>query len=198
MQDFEKRGGIIALVGLALVLLGEFLQFTRLGLLGLAILGVGVIFWGVSGVIEGRMIFFHPGVRYSESYYGFAARVWGVLICMAGAALVGFSFLLFFKPDLSFEQAFTSPLGMSIGMLLFGVIGMLYATTLILGRAEDSSSRLRKVISLPGRILGLFVLLVSMGLTVASVARMVAPQIYERVVQSISDHLPRAPQLDND
>jgi hypothetical protein len=197
MPDLEKTGGVIAIVGLAIAVLGGSLQLTRLGLVGLGVLGVGVTCWGASGVIEGRMIFFHPGVRYSESYYGLAARAWGILISMVGLALVGFSLLLFLNPDMSFKQFAYSSSGTSIALLLGGLIGILYGTTLVLGRAEDSSSWVRKAMSLPGRLLGLFVLLVSVGLTVAGLTRLVAPQIYERVAQSISDHLPGARQPDD-
>ena len=166
MQDLEKRGGIIAVVGVALAALGGALRLSRLGLAGLGVLGVGVICWGLSGMLQGRMSFFHPGVRYSENYYGLAARAWGILICLVGMALVGFSLLLFIKPDMSFAEAATSPLGTSVGMFVGGIIGMLYAVTLILGRAEDSGSWLRRAISLPGRLIGVFVLLISMGLSV--------------------------------
>lgn len=197
MKDFEKTGGIIALIGVVLAAIGGSLQFNLLGLLGLGVLGVGVVCWGVSGVIEGRMIFSRPGVRYRQSYYGLAARLWGVLLCMAGVALVGFSFLLFFNPDMAIEQALTSSLGKSIGMLLGGLTGMLYAMTLILGRAEDSGSWLRQALSLPGRILGVLVLMVSMGLAAAGVVRLVSPLAYDDLMQAISDQLPRAPQLDN-
>lgn len=195
-MDLEKKGGIIAIVGLALAGLGGALQLTRLGLAGLLVLGAGVICWGLSGVFEGRMSFFHPGVRYSESYYGLAARAWGVLICLAGIALVGFNFLLFLNPDMSFAEAASSRLGTSIGMVLGGLVGMLYAVTRILGRAEDNGSWLQRAITLPGRLLGVLLLLISTGLAAAGVVRLVAPQIYEEVVQSISDRLPRAPQLD--
>ncbi len=193
MLDLEKKGGVIAVVGVALAALGGALQLTRLGLTGLGILGIGVICWGMSGLLEGRMVFFHSGVRYRESYYGLAARVWGILIILAGLALVGFSFLLFLNPDMSFRETATSSLVTSIGMFLGGLIGMLYAVTLILGRAEDSGSWLRKAMSLPGRILGVFVLLVSGGLALAGLLRFVAPQMYDDIVQSIIDQLPRAP-----
>jgi hypothetical protein len=196
MRDLEKRGGIIAVVGVALSALGGAMNLTHIGLAGLGILGVGIICWGLSGMLEGRMSFFHPGVRYRESYYGLAARAWGILICLAGMTLVGFSLLLFVRPDMSFAETTTSPLGTSVGMFVGGLIGMLYAITLILGRAEDSGSWLRRAISLPSRLIGVFVLLISMGLTVAGVLRIVAPQIYEGVVRSISDRLPLAPQLD--
>ncbi|MDQ3685523.1 MAG: hypothetical protein M3430_07955 [Acidobacteriota bacterium] len=163
---------------------------------GLVILGVGVICWGVSGVIEGRMIFTAPGVRHRESYYGLAARLWGVLISMAGVALVGFGSLLIYRPGSSFEQVIGSPIGVSVGMLLGGVAGIIYAGTLILGRGEAGGSWLRVAASLPGRLIGLLVMLISMGLAAAGAASIVAPQTYERVVQSISDRLPRAPQPD--
>lgn len=196
MRDLEKKGGIIAVVGMALAALGGALRLSRLGLAGLGVLGVGVICWGLSGKIEGRMSFFHPGVRYSENYYGLAARAWGLLICLTGIALLGFSLLLFVKPDISFAEIAASPLCASVGMFCGGLIGMLYAVTLILGRAEDSDTWLRRAISLPGRLIGVFVLLISMGLSVTGVVRIVAPQIYEGVVRSISDRLPLAPQLD--
>ena len=197
MQNLERRGGIIAIAGVALAALGGALNFTLLGLAGLGILGVGVICWGLSGMIGGQMSFFHPGVRYRESYYGLAARAWGILICLAGIALVGFSLLLFVQPDMSFAETAKSPLGTSVGMLMGGLIGMLYAVTLILGRAEDSGSWLRRAMSLPGRLIGVFVLLISTGLAITGVVRIAAPQIYEGVVRSISDRLPLTPQLDN-
>lgn len=194
MQNLENRGGIIAIVGVALGALGGALNSTGIGLAGLGILGVGVICWGLSGMIEGQMSFFRPGVRHRRSYYGLAARVWGILISLAGFALVGFSLLLFAQPDMSFAETAGSPLGISVGMFMSGLVGMLYAVTLILGRAEDGGSWLRRAMSVPGRLIGVLILLISMGLTVTGVVRMAAPQIYEGVVQSIRDRLALTPQ----
>lgn len=191
MRDLEKTGGVIAIIGIATGALGGALRLTRFGLVGLGILGVGMICWGLSGTIEGRMSFFHPGVRYSENYYGLAARAWGILICLAGMAVVVFSILLFIKPDMSFGETAASPIGTSVGMFFGGLIGMLYAITLIIGRAENNSSWLRRALSVPGRLFGVLVLLVSAGLCVAGALRIVAPQIYEQTVQSISESLPR-------
>jgi hypothetical protein len=95
---------------------------------------------------------------------------------------------------MSFAETAGSPLGISVGMFMGGFVGMLYAVILILGRAEDDGSWLRRAMSVPGRLIGVLILLISMGLTVTGVVRMAAPQIYEGVVQSISDHLPLTPQ----
>ncbi|MBA2732104.1 MAG: hypothetical protein H0U54_04340 [Acidobacteria bacterium] len=183
----EKKGGIIAIAGIALAALGGALRLTSLGLVGLGVVGVGIICWGMSGMLEGRMSFFHPGVRYSETYYGLAGRAWGILILLSGVGLVGFSILLLFQPDLSFEEAATHPLAKSGAMFFGGIIGVLYAITLILGRAEDDDeSRLRRIVRLPIRLFGVLLLLVSAGLAVTGVVRIAAPHIYEDALRSIS------------
>lgn len=195
VTDFEKRGGIIAIAGVVVAAFGNVLGGTRPGLVGLAILGVGVLCWGLSGLIEKRILFFHPGVRYNESYYGVAARAWGALLSLAGLAVAGFSALLFFYPDITFERITGSPLSRGIGLFLGGLAGMLYSVTLITGRAETGGTWLRRLITLPRTILGLVLLMISIALTGAGVTRMLFPQFYERMVQTVSDSLPRAPQL---
>jgi len=188
IQDLEKKGGIIAIAGIALAALGGVLRLTPLGLVGLGVVGVGIICWGMSGMLEGRMSFFHPGVRYSETYYGLAGRAWGALILLSGVGLVGFSILHLFQPNMSFEAAAAHPLAKSGAMFLGGIIGVLYAITLILGRAEedDDESRLRRIVRLPIRVFGILLLLVSAGLAITGVARIAVPHIYEDALRSMS------------
>lgn len=104
MRDWEKRGGVIAIAGVAAAALGGVLRVKALGPAGLALLGAGVFCWGLSGIVEGRMSFSRPGSRYSARYYGLAARAWGVLLCLAGATMAGFGLLLLINPDASLTE----------------------------------------------------------------------------------------------
>ena len=197
MIDFEKKGGIIAIIGVAVAAVGGLLRVTRLGLFGMAILGLGVICWGLSGLIEKRIVFSRPGTRYSSSYYGLAARAWGAMLCIAGAGVAGFSVLLLFYPDVTFEQITASAVGLGLGWFLGGLIGMLYSLTLIAGRAEDSGTWFRRIITLPGRMLGLVILMISIVLAAAGLTRALFPQVYEGAVQAISDKLSPPPPLES-
>lgn len=195
MPDFEKSGGIIVIVGVAVAALGGASGVNRLSLLGMIILGVGIISWGLSGLFEKRILFFHPGMRRSESYYGVAARAWGALLCLGGLGVVGFSVILFFTPDIAFEQVLVRLLGGGKGMVLGGLVAMLYSVTLIIGRAETRAGL--GILSLPRKILGIIVLMTAIILVAAGMTSIISPQFYERVIQSISDMLPRPPQLNS-
>ncbi len=82
-----------------------------------------------------------------------------------------------------------------VAMIVFGLVGGVYATTMILGREEDRSTRLRLLMSLPWRLLGVFVLLAALALATAGVLRLAAPQFYEGLIQSLTRLLPRAQNL---
>ena len=105
--------------------------------------------------------------------------------------MVSAGFLTLVKPDVSFAEVAASPLAAGIGMLSGGLAGMLYAATLILGRAEGSSWT-RRALSLPRRLLGIFVLLACAALAVAGAVRVAAPHAYDAAVRSISGRLPSA------
>ena len=192
MRDWEKRAGLISLTGVGLAALGGALRITQLGLAGLAVLGAGVICWGLSGVIEGRVSFSRPGTRYSESHYGLAARAWGVLLCLAGAAMTGCGLLLLVIPDAPLAELAASPLGVSVGMVSGGLAGMLYGLTLILGGAGVGGSWLRRAASVPRRLLGVFVLLTSAALAAAGAARIATPRAWDAAVGSVSERFSHA------
>jgi hypothetical protein len=194
VPDFEKSGGLIAVGGVVVAALGSALGVNRLGLLGMVILGVGIICWGLSGLIEKRILFFRPGVKYSQSYYGVAARAWGALLCLAGIAVAGFSALYFFAPDAEFAQVAGRLLGGRLGLVLAGLAGILYSLTLITSRTESHSTRMSVIMSLPRRVLGVIVLMVSITLTAAGMTSLLFPQVYEGVMQGISEMLPSAPR----
>lgn len=192
LPDFEKIGGALTISGVAIAALGRAAGVNRFGLVGLGILGAGIICWGLSGLIEKRILFFHPGVRRSESYYGVAARAWGALLCLAGLGVAGFSIALFFEPDLSFERVTGGRLGAGIAMVLGGLAGLLYSVVLITGRAERRGSPfLRIMAGLPRRVLGIVLLILSLMLAATGLTNILFPQLYERVTQAIAEMLPR-------
>lgn len=193
MLDWEKRAGVISIAGVAAATLGGVLRLESLSLAGLATIGAGVFCWGLGGVLGRRVVFSRPGSRHSASYYGLAARAWGALLCLAGAAVAGLGFTPLLKPGASVAGLAASPLAAGSGMLLGGLAGMLYAVTLILGRAEGGDSWARRVLSLPGRLLGLLMLLASAAVAATGAVRIAAPQVYEDAVRAINERLPRAP-----
>jgi hypothetical protein len=191
--DFETVGGLIAAGGVGLAAMGGVLQWPSAGLVGLVILGLGVCCWGVSGLAEGRILFFKPGVRHTQSHYGWAARAWGVLLCLAGLAISGAGMLLLLKPGVSLEQAFYSSPGKGAGMFFCGMIGMLYSVTLMAGRAVDEGIW-RKIMALFRRVFGTLVLILSALIATAGLTRVLAPEIYVGVVRAISESLSPEPK----
>lgn len=189
--DFETAGGLIAAAGVGVAALGGILRVTSLGLVGLVIVGVGVGCWGISGLAEGRILFFRPGVRHTERYYGWAARAWGALLCMAGMALAGFGLLSLLWPDVSLEKAMDGSVGKGAGMFLGGLVGVCYSVTLILGRAEDGGAWWRRMMKLPLRFFGVLLLLASILIAASGAMRALAPKAYEGIVRAIGDNLPR-------
>jgi hypothetical protein len=191
--DFETAGGLIAAGGVGLAAMGSALRLPSAGLVGLVVLGLGVCCWGISGLAEGRILFFSPGVRHRQSHYGWAARAWGVLLCLAGLAISGAGILLLLKPDVSLEQALYSSLGKGAGMFFCGMIGLLYSVTLIAGRAEDEGG-CRKIMTLLRRAFGTLVLILSALVATAGLARVLAPETYVGVVRAISESLRPEPK----
>lgn len=194
MPDFEKSGGMVAIIGVAVAALGGALGVNRWGLLGMVILGMGIIFWGLSGLIEKRILFFRPGISSSQSYYGLAARAWGALLCLAGLGVTGFSALLFFKPDMEFGPLADRWLDGGTGLALAGLAGILYSLVLIAGRSEAQGTGTSLIMSLPRMVLGIIVLIISLTLAATGVTKILFPQIYEGVMQNISGMLSGAPR----
>ena len=193
MGDWEQRAGVISVAGVAAAALGLALRLEPLSLAGLTALGAGVVCWGLGGVIDGRISFSRPRSPYGETYHGLAARARGALLCLAGTAVAGLGLTQLLLPDVSFTGLAAGPLAAGLGMLLAGLAGALYAVTLILGRAGDGGSWARRALSLPGRLLGVLVLLASAAMAAAGAVRIVAPQAYEGAVRFIGERLHRAP-----
>ncbi len=190
LKSLDAIGGALALAGVLTFALSTYVRLTLLGSLGIALLGAGVIFWGMDAVMEGRIRFTrHRHIRFAETYSGLAARAWGLVFAVAGFLLLGFGLLSLTNPRTPVSNSllsfFKTAVGTSVLLIFGGLLGGIYALTLIFGSVEQRGSIARDLLSLPSRLWGLIVLLLCLGLIIVGMLRFVAPEVLDNLINAL-------------
>lgn len=149
--------------------LGSILHTDRLIWLGIAFFGAAVVAWGVNAIQTRELRIFQHGIRVAEQVQEILARAWGVVFIGGGVILMGYSILAVINPrapvPARVQQFFGTTPGSGVVMLVGSAIGMLYALTMLFAsQARGSNGFVRFVMSLPGRLFGLALVLVFIAL----------------------------------
>ncbi len=162
--------------------IGNLLELERLENLGLAAVGAAVVAWGANAIHTRELRIFQRGIRVTERLEEVFARVWGILFALGGLLLLGYGMLAALNPrapiPASAQQFFATPLGTSVLMFVGSAMGTLFALTMIfVSDAQAENAFIRFLLSLPGRLFGVVLLLFCGALATIALLQIFAPNV---------------------
>ena len=189
-KSLDDLATAFVLLAFALFGLGSYLALATLANAGLGAFGAAIITWGASALQNRELRIFQRGIRISSRLDELFARVWGVLFILGGMALLGYGVLSALNPHTSqfarIQQFFNTPQGTGVILFVVGCVGILYALSLIfVSRVQDPHAFIRFLKSLPGRMIGLFLLLLFGALVAGGLALVFAPNLLPALARII-------------
>ncbi len=184
--------------GLGLLVLGVIVAAEALPLplprplpLGTILMGAGLALGFVDSLTSGRLSFHTEGFA-PERYQGLAARLWGLLMLLAGSALATGGLAEWVSPGF-LERMFRSPLGLGGSLVLGGILVALYGLTQVLGPSGTGEGWLRRLSALPARLVFGLVVLLGLSIVLAGGLYIIAPNTVSGWVSAARNTLPAPP-----
>ncbi len=189
IKNLDDLGTGFALVGFALMGVGNFLKVALLLNLGLAALGAGIVAWGANAIQSRELTIFQNNLRLSQRVEELLARAWGLVFAGGGLVLFGYGILSALTPRspilLRVQQFFATPQGLSILLLGGSLVGILFSLTMIfVSDVRAHHSVVRFLLSLPRRFGGFLLFLFCSALAVISVLQIFAPSVWDNLVHT--------------
>lgn len=186
----EEFGTWMLFGGIVIIGVGNYLGIDQLFAPGVALLGAGVVFSTLNAVMS-------PDDALASGLRGVllngARRAWNLLFAAVGFIVMGIAILYVLRPRDFLVERLTAllslPWGQGMAMMVVGAMGILYSITAILDTSDSTSSLWTRLAHLPTRLVGLVVLVLSVGLIAIGVIRFVSPETIDRVIQSIAREL---------
>jgi hypothetical protein len=193
-KTLEDAGTTFALIGVVCGGLGSFLELQFLFNIGLASFGAAVVAWGVNAIQRGEMTPIERGFRVMDHVEGFFARAWGLLLALGGFLLFGYGILSLINPrspiPTSIRPIFQGTQGAGVFLIIGGAIGMLFAlTTIFVSDVQASNIYVRFIKSIPGRLVGVVLLLFFGVLTLAGLIQVFSPAAWEPILEFVRQKL---------
>ena len=162
--------------------IGNVLEMPRVQSIGFAAFGAAVVAWGANAIHTRELRIFQRGIRVTERLEEVFARAWGILFALGGLLLLGYGMLAALNPrapiPASAQQFFATPLGTSVLMLVGSAMGALFALTMIfVSDAQAENAFIRFLLSLPGRLFGVVLLLFCGALATIALLQIFAPNV---------------------
>jgi hypothetical protein len=186
---------VLVIGGFLLIYAGwELLSLPILVQLGMLPIGLGVILFGVDAIQKRGSSYMVGGedVERSETYYGFAAIMDGIVLSMLGLVITvyaGIALLGQGDNALAFIRNHPSP-----ALLFGGALAAAYSFTLILGTHESRRLPWSFLSSLPGRVLGIVLLFLSLGALFLGGLEIISPNGFDQLIATLKASLPTLPK----
>lgn len=189
-KTLDDVGTAFVILALIVFGIGNLLNLERVQDLGIASLGAAVVAWGANAIQTRELRIFQHGIRIGERVNETLARVWGVVFCAGGLGLLGFGILSALNPrapiPAGIQNFFATQQGTGVILLGAGSVGILFALTSIFGGdSEGGSAFVRFVLSLPGRLFGILLLVIFAALAVSGALLIFAPGVLMDLWQSL-------------
>jgi len=190
-KSLDSLGTGFAVAAILLIGIGSWTNLTIPVNLGIASLGAAVVAWGANAIQSRELSVFGRGVPFSERIQEGLARVWGVVFVSAGLLLLGYGILSLLNPRSPIpprvQQFFATPQGLAIIALIGSGIGALFALSMILvSDVQGSNALVRGIKSLPGRFIGVILLLFFGALAAFSILTIFAPDGLQNLLQYLN------------
>lgn len=186
----EDLGTGFAIIAFIAVGVGNLVNLEFLTNFGFACLGAGIVAWGVNAIQRGEMTPLRRGFHVIEHIEGLLARAWGIVLILGGLALLGFGILSILNPrspmPATLRQFFATPQGSALLLLFGSAVGVLFSLTMIfVSDAEANNRYVRFLKSIPGRLIGVLLLVFFGALAAVSLIQIFSPTAWENIFQTI-------------
>lgn len=193
IKTLEDVGAAFAIAAFVLVGIGGFLNFQFMVNLGFAAFGASIIAWGINAMQRDELTPIR-GLRVTDRISDALARAWGLLFSLGGLLLMGHGILSVLNPrspyPLFLRQFFNTLQGYGVLTLIGGLIGLLFALSAIFADGSDAKNPvLRVLMSIPGRLFGIVLLLFFGALTLIALLAIVQPAALDTYIQSLYQSL---------
>lgn len=180
---------IFAVLGFLFVYLETEFGFSNGVLIGIGFLGFSSVGWGIeefSKKQESYSIFDQDNSR-KEAYRRIAAITSSLVLILIGVGMIAASGLgLIGLGDIAIQFIRIRP---GILLIFLGTLGFSFSFQLITGSEESKKSFWLILGSIPGRIFGVILLLVSIAVILAGILEALLPEKFFQLIRSILSHL---------
>lgn len=186
-NSLDNLAATFVTVGIAFAALASWLNFDPAGFLGIGLLGAGITCWSIDGLLNQRLPFFVQGIQVRIRVEGFLVRAWSIVFAALGFLLMGYGILSLLNPrtpvPARVQQFFATSQGIGILLIGGGMLGLLWAMAMLFESASNSSI-LAILATLPRRLFGLALLLVSLALVLVGGLQIIAPALWDNLWRS--------------
>lgn len=183
-SSLDNVATAFAAVGIVLAALANWFNVEPAAFLGFAFLGAGIVGWSVDGLLNQHLPFFAQGLQVHVRVQGFLVRAWSILFAAVGFLLMGFGILSLLNPrtpvPARVQQFFATSQGIGILLIGGGMLGTLWALSMLF-ESVSNRSILGVLASLPRRLVGLALLLLSLALVLVGVLQIIAPALWDNL-----------------
>ena len=187
----------VFLLAVAMIYAGNTLAWSGLQAIGVAILGLGLVGVGVDALRTRSFDMPVGSTLRSTSRFAFkgpGAVFWGLLCLVLGLGTVTLSAIVLLGLQAAAERLVSDRPGIAIAPL--GFIFLCTALGWLWGEVEMNSSLLMFIVTLPHRIGAVVTLVFALAVFGVGVFELVAPEAFDRIVESLRP--PPAPQVPPD
>lgn len=184
----EEFGNGFVIMGFVLIGLGNFLSVALFLNLGFALLGAGIVAWGVNAIQSRELTVLQSDIRFSQRIQELVARAWGILIIGGGVLLLGYGVLSVLNPrsplPARVQQFFTTAEGAALVALSGSLVGIVFALSMIFANDATGNVVVRTLKSLPSRLFGIVLFILCGTLATATILQIFAPGIWDNLAHA--------------
>lgn len=193
-SSLDNLGTGFVFLAIAFAGLGGFVEFEPLNFLGLACFGAAIVTWGANAIVSRELAIFQRGIPVSERVQEFLARAWGIVFACGGLFLLGYAILNLINPrsptPAILREFFATTPGTGVLLLGGSIVGMLFAlTSVFVSDTQGRNALVRFLLSLPGRLFGLVLLLVCVAVAGVALILILAPDAWQTLLQEFLNRL---------
>ncbi len=159
--------------------------------LGATVLGVGLALAFADALFTGEITFSRRGFT-PELYQGLAARLWGALMVLIGAAFTAGGLIEFFSPG-ALAGWFGTPSGQASLLILVGLAVGMYGLRHVLGPAGEGRAGWRVLGALPFMGVYAVIALAGLGLAAAGLVQLILPEVASAALEALRQAIPAVP-----
>lgn len=190
VKTLEDLGSALIMGGMLTIGLGVLLELEGVVNLGVAILGAGIVAWGVNAITSRELRVFQRGIRISQRIEETLARAWGILFALGGLLMLGYGALSMLNARAPIPAGvrgfFATPQGVGVLLLVGATVGILFAlTSIFVSDADGGNAFVRCLKSLPGRLFGVVLLVFFGALALVALMQVFAPSAWEGLWQEL-------------